>query len=94
MPSGPPSTVIFFDHLKRGCIKHGDGTAAAESVVRLRVNRDPVASAAGDGADRLERVEIIDKDYSAARNIQPASVVVRIDIICAAGSHRLGEVDN
>ena len=75
-------------------IPHDDGTAAAKAVVGLGVNRDATSLGVGNGADRLERVQVKHQNLAAARNIEAAAVVVRIDIINPAGPRGLGDFEN
>ena len=54
----------------------------------------PRARALAIEPDRLEGVEVKDQDLTAPGNIEPAVIVVRIDIIDPAGAHGLGRFNN
>jgi hypothetical protein len=86
--------VNFLDGLHGLGVKHGDGPAAAESVLGLGVHHRAVAARAGDRAEALVSVEIENHDLVAARNINPAVGAVRNHIINPARPVGLGYIEN
>ena len=48
----------------------------------------------GNGADRMQRVEVEDQDLWAARNIEAALIIVGIDIIDGTDAHDLCGIDD
>ena len=46
------------------------------------------------GVDWLECVQVEDQNFTAARNVEVATVVVRVDIINSTRTHSLGSVDD
>ena len=77
----PPLHLDGLDGRQRLGVPHHDRTAAAEAVLRLGVHGDPVGAGVGDGAHRLEAVQVEDQHLVAPGNIEAAVVVVRIDVI-------------
>ena len=91
---GPASNINALDLLHRLRVEHAERTAAADTMMRSRVNGHAAAADVGDGADVFVAVQIEHERISAARHINAPGVVVGIDIINAAVAHELGGVED
>src|SRR6185437_15925942 len=91
---GAALRIDAFDPLHLFRVEHADGIAAAEAVMRFRIDGDAVAADVGDGADEFVVVEAEHVGLSPARNIDATRVVVGEDIIDAAATHYLGGVED
>ncbi len=86
--------VNLLDGLHGLGIKHGDGTAAAESVLGLGVHHRAVATRPGNGTEAFVGVQTENHNLVAARDINPAVGAVRNHIINPARPVGLGDGEN
>src|ERR1019366_1216051 len=82
------------DGLERLGIPHHDGAAAAEAVLGLGIDGDTPRPGVRDGTHRVKGIQVKGQDLTAPRNIEPAIIVVCIDIIDPAAAHGLGGLED
>ena len=75
-------------------IEHADLLAAAETVVRRRIDGDTMTTDVGDAADVIVLIEVKDVGVATTGHINAALIVIGIDIVNAASAHKLGGIQN
>lgn len=89
--------VDGLDGGERFYVPHDDGLAGAEAVAGLLVDGDAVGAGVGDFTDRLEGVEIEDRDVaggSHAGDVELPGSGVRVDVVEAALAADFGGAEN
>src|SRR5579863_2016412 len=87
---GPPLNIDVFDFLHRLGVKHPDFRTAGKTVMGGGVHRYAMATDICNRADVLVGIEAEHDGVAAARYIDFPAIVIGIDIVNTARTHKLG----